>query len=67
MHLLFMNITNNAVNKIKIIPNLKGIIRVETLGYLKSFGAYYSAFTATRRPLGDFKTFTEAAAAVRAA
>lgn len=62
-----MNNTNNAVNNIKILSNLKGIIRVETLGYLKSFGAYYSAFTATRRPLGDFKTFKEAAAAVRAA
>lgn len=62
-----MNNTNNAVNNIKILSNLKGIIRVETLGYLKSFGAYYSAFTATRRPLGDFKTFKEAAAAVPAA
>ena len=62
-----MKMNNTAVNKIKILPNLKGIIRVETLGYIKSFGAYYGAFTATRRPLGDFKTFTEAATAVRAA
>ena len=53
-------------NKQIILPNLKGIIRIGTAGYLKSNGVCYTAYTAQRAFIGDAKTFTEAAALVRA-
>jgi hypothetical protein len=57
----------DKMKKAIILPNLKGIIRIGTAGYLKPNGGSYSAYTAGRAFIGDATTFTQAAALVRAA
>ena len=59
--------SSRQMKKAIIFPNLKGIIRIGTAGYLKPNGGSYSAYTAQRAFIGDATTFTQAAALVRAA